>query len=200
MTTNREKRLEREEAILQTLKRLDLCYRSQLQEIHNLGSNRNASRVLKQMDQWLNCFQEKEAVYYLNKAGRERVGSTKVISKTSIYAHTLMRNDIYCHYRPKVWQNEYEIKVQDVHIISDAVFRIKEKFYLLEVDNQQKMAANKEKLEAYLKFKNTGIWQKNNQGLFPTILFYTQSDYRKAQLKEYNPGLPLSIITKKDLA
>ena len=199
MPTNREKRLEREEAILQTLKRLDLCYRSQLQKIHNLGSNRNASRVLKQLEPYLHVFQGKEAIYYLNKAGRDRVDSEKVIIKSNSYMHTLMRNDVYCHYRPRAWQNEYEIKVDGHHIISDAVFMMNGKHYLLEVDNQQKMSANKDKLERYFRFMESGIWQKRNKGEFPFILFYTLSDYRKAQLQEYNPGIPLTVLTKKDL-
>lgn len=201
MTTNREKRLSREEAILQTLKKLDLCYRSHLQKIHDLGGNRNASRVLKQMEPWVNTFQDKEAVYYLNKAGRERVGSTKVISKSSVYIHTLMRSDVYAHYQPKAWQNEYPIEAPlcNIKIVSDAVFLLNGEYCLLEVDNQQKMMANKDKLSQYKRFMDTGIWQKSNKGTFPTILFYTLSDYRKAQLLEYNPGVPLQVITKKDL-
>lgn len=151
------------------------------------------------MEPWLNSFQDKEAVYYLNKAGRERVGSDKVISKSSVYVHTLMRNDVYCHYRPKSWQNEFKIDVKGINIISDAVFIYNGKYFLLEVDNQQKMSANKDKLERYFRFMKTNIWQNNYKGEFPTILFYTLSDYRKAQLQEYNPGVPLTVITKKDL-
>lgn len=199
MTTNREKRMQREEAILQTLKKLDLLYRSQIQKIHNLGTNRNASRVLKQMEPYLNTFQDREAVYYLNKAGRDRVGSEKVIAKSSVYMHTLLRNDVYCHYRPKDWRNEWEIKVDGHHIVSDAIFMMNGKHYLLEVDNQQKMIENKDKLERYFRFMESGIWQKRNKGEFPFILFYTLSDYRKAQLQEYNPGIPLTVLTKKDL-
>ena len=199
MPTNREKRLEREEAILYSLKKLDLLSRSQLQRIHSLGGSRNASRVMKQLEPYVNTFMDKEAVYYLNKAGRERVGSDKVISKANPYVHTLLRNDVYCHYRPRAWQNEYEIKVDSHHIISDAVFMINGKHYLLEVDNQQKMIENKNKLECYYRFMKSEIWQKGNKGEFPFILFYTLSDYRKSQLQEYNPGIPLTVLTRKDL-
>lgn len=153
------------------------------------------------MEPWVNTFQDKEAVYYLNKAGRERVGSEKVITKSSIYNHTLMRSDVYAYYRPEAWKNEYPIELPlcGISIVSDAVFMMDGKHYLLEVDNQQKMTANKEKLKQYKRFMDTETWQKSNKGEFPTILFYTLSDYRKAQLQEYNPGVPLQIITKKDL-
>ena len=153
------------------------------------------------MEPWLNTFQDRECVYYLNKAGRERVGSEKVISKNSVYMHTLMRSDVFAHYLPKAWQSEYEITVPlcGIHIISDAVFTLNGKYFLLEVDNQQKMTANKDKLKQYKRFMDTETWQKSNKGEFPTILFYTLSDYRKAQLLEYNPGVPLQVITKEDL-
>lgn len=180
--------------------KLDLLSRSQLQEIHQLGGNRNASRVMKQLEPYVSVIRRADdSIYFLNKAGRERVGSENVITKSTPYHHTLLRNDVYCYYKPRMWKNEYEIKVRDFHIRSDAVFMIKDKHFLLEVDNEQKMSVNKEKLNEYFRFMNADIWQKSNKGTFPTILFYVLSDYRKAKLLEYNPGIPLTVLTKKDL-
>lgn len=174
--------------------------RSQLQEIFQLGSNRNASRVMKQLEPYVSAMRRADdSIYFLNKTGRERVGSEKIITKSTPYHHILLRNDIYCHYKPLMWKNEYEIKIKDFHIISDAVFMLKDKHFLLEVDNEQKMSVNKEKLDNYFRFMESGIWQKSNKGTFPTILFYVLSDYRKARLEECNPGIPLKVLTKKDL-
>lgn len=198
---NIEKKLEREMSILHTLKNLDLATRSQLQAIHRLGSNRNASRVLKNMEQYLNHFQDREMVYYLNKKGRELVGSTKIINKTLQFHHTLMRNDIYIHYNcPKQWRNEYTIVYPPHKIIADAVFRADGKDYFLEVDHLQKMGANKEKINLYKGFKESQLWQNRNNGMFPTLLYYTSSESRRNPLLELGNGLDFVVFTKKDLS
>jgi Replication-relaxation len=196
MPTNRQIRQEREMKIMETLALLDLATRSQLQQIHSLGSNRNASRVLKNMDQYLNSFTDIEKVYYLNAAGRELAGAKKVVTKTSQYTHTLMRTDMYIHFGcPKHWINEYSLP----KLTADAVFMHEGRQYFLEVDHKQKLKANIHKLKEYFRFKETGLWQKKNNGTFPTVLFYTLTSTRKAQLLESDPGLNLQVITKEDL-
>lgn len=152
------------------------------------------------MDAYLNKFMDAEAVYYLNKVGRNTVGAEKIVTKNAQCQHTLMRNDIYIHFHcPEWWCSEYQIQTPDVSLIADAVFFSQNRYYFLEVDNQQKMTANKDKLFRYNTFKCSGLWQKNNNGSFPILLFYTLSEYRKSQLRELNPGLDLAIMTKKDL-
>jgi hypothetical protein len=175
---------------------LDLATRSQLQRIHNLGTVRNASRVLQNMSQYLNSFMDVQKIYYLNKTGREMVGAEKVVTKTSQYAHTLMRNDVRIHFgMPEQWINEYKLP----KLTADAVFMHEGQQYFLEVDNKQKLKTNIDKLKEYFRFKETGLWQKKNNGTFPTVLFYTATSTRKAQLLESDPGLNLQIITKEDL-
>ena len=152
------------------------------------------------MEPYLLSYIDSEQIYYLNKAGREAVGASKVITRNAQAKHTLMRNDIYIHFGcPEYWESELPIKTQGLHFIPDAVFVSNSKCYFLEVDNLQKMNANKNKLENYLKFKNTGLYQRQNNGAFPTLLFYTLTESRKAQLQELNPGLDLKVFTKKDL-
>lgn len=141
-----------------------------------------------------------ENIYYLNKRGRELVGCDKVITKTLQFQHTLMRNDIYIHYgRPKLWQNEYVIPNPEFKIVTDAIFSVKGTQYFLEVDRLQKMSANLEKLKQYKRFKEMELWQKRNMGKFPIVLFYTEQDSRKWQIKESNPGIDLIVYSKKDL-
>lgn len=148
----------------------------------------------------MNSFRDTEQVYYLNKAGRERVGAIKAIAKSSQYKHTLMRNDIYTHYGcPELWENEFTIQTEELHFVTDALFMVKDRQYFLEVDNQQKMQENKKKLNNYFLFKNTQRVQDKNNGLFPTLIFYTVTETRKAQLLELNPGLDLIVYTIQDL-
>jgi hypothetical protein len=158
MVTQSEKKKKRDYEILNTLALLDMASRSQLQEIHQLGSNRNATRVLKNLQTYTQHFRENEYIYYLNKAGRELVGCEKVITRNLQYHHILMRNDVYIHFGcPKIWQNEYKIPNPEFTIIPDAVFNSKGIQYFLEVDHLQKMKKNVEKLKRY-KEKSSKIW------------------------------------------
>lgn len=176
-----------------------MATRSQLQKIHNLGSNRNANRILANLSRYVNHFRDVENIYYLNKVGRDLVGSKKAVTKSLQFQHTIMRGDMYIHFKqPKRWTNEYEIKAEP-KIVCDAVFETGGYQYFLEVDRMQKMSTNIEKLKSYFRFKLTNKWQLSNSGNFPILLFYTATDSRKAQLQEMNPGLQLQVLTKKDL-
>lgn len=171
--------------------------------MHSLGTNRNASRVMKQLSPYLNSFQDVEKIYYLNKAGRARTGATKVINKTVQYKHTLMKNDIYLFFSCKelIWRDEFTINCDvEGSFVADACFIINGQYYFLEVDHKQKMSTNIHKLNRYFRFMKTERWQKNNKsGTFPILLFYTASENRKVQLQEANPGLDLQVITTTDL-
>jgi hypothetical protein len=200
MVTQVQKKQERDYAILTTLALLDMATRSQLQQIHHLGSNRNATRVLKNLEKYLNHFREVENVYYLNKLGRELVGSTKVVQKTLQWEHTVMKNDIYIHFdKPKLWSNENPIVTPEFTLVPDAIFSVKGQQYFLEVDREQKMKTNIEKLLQYKRFKDMELWQKRNGGRFPIVIYYTSKEIRKHQLTESNPGIELLTLSKKDL-
>ena len=75
------KKVQREENILLSLKKLSYLSRSQIQVLHDLGSARNASRILQHMNNYVSSFRDGENIYYLNKDGRERVNSKKVLKK-----------------------------------------------------------------------------------------------------------------------
>ncbi|PEJ62788.1 hypothetical protein CN680_30005, partial [Bacillus pseudomycoides] len=62
----------RTDNILSSLKRLGFLTRKQIQVLHNLGGDRNASRVMKELSEYVSRFRDSENVYYLNKEGRER--------------------------------------------------------------------------------------------------------------------------------
>jgi hypothetical protein len=152
------------------------------------------------LTKYISHFRGSEYIYYLNKEGRELIGSDKVVQKTINYEHTIMRNDIYIHFGcPKLWQNEYKIPNPEFTIIPDAIFSVKGQQYFLEVDREQKMKKNIEKLLQYKRFKDMELWQKRNMGRFPVLVFYTSKDSRKHQLTEANPGIELLTLTKEDL-
>lgn len=153
------------------------------------------------MKEYLNHFRDGENIYYLNKKGREITGARKELSKAHQYEHILMRNDIYIHFRcPVHWRHEFPIVFDDVKFVADAVFQVGNQQYFLEVDRLQKMNSNFHKLKQYKRFKDSGLWQKKNEGRFPSVLFYTVTDSRKAQLLESNPSeLHLEVMTRKDL-
>lgn len=153
------------------------------------------------MEPLLNVFRYTEHIYYLNKTGRLAVGAEKEVTKAGNWTHTLMRNDIYIHYGcPEIWENEFEVKDGLISFFADAVFMAGGQAYFLEVDNQQKMKENKDKLLRYKAFKDGGRWQKSHNGNFPFLLFYTSSEARKAQIREMSPpGLDLKVLTSSDL-
>lgn len=153
---------------------------------------------MKNLAAYTNHFRDEENVYYLNKKGRELVGSSKAVQKSPNYLHTIMRNDVYIHFNcPKLWKNEFPIPNQG--LVPDAVYSVNGQQYFLEVDRLQKMNKNIEKLKRYASFRESGLWQKHNGGQFPIVVFYTTTDTRKWQLTESNPGLSLLCLTKKDL-
>src|SRR6478735_7233500 len=72
------KKEQRTDQILLSLKKLDFINRTQLQTLHDLGSDRNARKVMQNLGEYVHCFRDGEKVYYLSKEGRERVDCSKV--------------------------------------------------------------------------------------------------------------------------
>ncbi|WP_306453842.1 replication-relaxation family protein [Bacillus sp. 7884-1] len=188
-------RQQREERILLSLKKLDYLSRSQLQTLHGLGSARNASRVLKNMEQYISSFRDSENIYYLNKEGRERVNCQKVFKKTMQARHVLMRNDLYiaCG-QPATWKNEMKLEVKGrVSVIADALFIRERRYHIVEVDHTQKMGKNRTKVERYRKLIDLGVFEKQ-----PLFLWVTMTEYRRKQLLSLCEGLDVKVFTIRD--
>lgn len=177
----------RKEEILLTLDKLGYASRSQLQRLHNLGGNRNAQRVMKTLSNYVHSLKHNEYVFYLNKRGRDLIGSDKVRTRSINVDHTLMRNEIYILYnKPKYWWIEHPIKVNGKpFIVADVLFAHdpKDQRFLLEVDCSQTMANNKKKIEKYVELK------KMNNDYLPTLIWLTRTDSRKDKLKEISKKL-----------
>jgi hypothetical protein len=168
----------------------------QIQTIHNLGGDRNANRILNDMAEYLSSFrnEDKQKVYYLNKAGRERVGAEKVRSKTMNVQHFLLRNQLWIAMRkPSTWQNEVKVTVKDISIVSDARFLTGEKRdVLVEVDISQPMNINKQKIDKYRRIKEL-------TGNEFHIVWVTELESRKPKLQELMSGLPGRVFTAKEI-
>jgi hypothetical protein len=183
----------KQEQILLSLKRLDYLNRSQIQRMHNLGSVRNANRFLKSMDQYLAHFRDTENIYYLNKEGRARIDCQRVRKKTTNARHFLMRNDLYIELgRPSTWKNECKLSIPDtdISLICDAYYTIRNKTYIVEVDNTQKMTKNKHKVKEYRKLSEVTDF---------TLIWVTTTEYRKKRLEAISEGLKAKVYLWGDL-
>jgi hypothetical protein len=191
------KKEQREENILLSLKKLSYLSRSQLQVLHGLGSIRNASRVMHDLSEYVSSFRDGENIYYLNKAGRERVNSKKIMKKSTQARHYIMRNSIYIAYgTPSTWKNEIKLgfkEVKNATVICDALF-VKDKIYhVVEVDHTQKMTKNKSKVDRYRKLIEYGLFDKP-----PKFIWITTTELRRKQIKELCKGLDVQVFTVND--
>lgn len=173
-----------------------------LQKIHDLKSYRNACRVVQQLRPYIHeAFHNREKIIYLNKAGRELIGATKEVKKTSGIDHDLLRNEVYLHFGcPMDWENEFiteveievvptlEMKINGVKpatkrkIVSDAAFIRNGYIHLIEVDNTRDMSDNKKKIQRYEEI----ISSINNA--VPVLLFFTTTEDRKRKLESWCRG------------
>lgn len=176
------------------MKEYDFLTRSQLQELHDLKSTRNANRFLKSMETFVSTFRhDMEYVYYLSKEGRERVNDDKIRKKTSSIRHILLRNQLRIYLKnPKGWENEVKISSGDISVVSDAKFMMNNIPVFVEIDISQPMASNKEKLERYKKIKAVS-------GEVFNVVWVTELESRREKLQELMEGLTGRIYTLGDI-
>lgn len=192
--------LNRKETILLNLKKLDFLSRNQINKMHYLKSVRNTNRVLKEMQPYLSSFREGyDTVYYLNREGREMIGSEKVRKKTPQVRHFLMRNDFYIFVgQPAEWKQEIKITDGTTTVITDALYMKQGKYHFLEVDNEQMMVENRKKIDKYKAMQAAGVFQKQF-GYFPKVIYLTTSEYRKKKLSGMLEGIPFEVYTHGDI-
>lgn len=187
-----QKRLEREEQILLSLKKLDYLTRSQIQRIHGLGKDRNATRVLKNMEEYVNHFREGENIYYLSAEGRKRVGAEKARRKSEEARYIIQRNYVYIHYGcPELWQSE--VNVSD-NVPVDATFTVNDRLHIVDVDRPGQMSANLEKIGKYKEMVNAGVFDNP-----PVFIWVTITALKKKQLEEALEGLDHVVYLLDDL-
>ncbi len=168
--------------------------RLQLQTIHNLKGDRNANRILNDMSEYLHSFRHGlENVYYLSKTGRERIKSDVIRKKTPNVQHFLLRNQLWMHLKyPSTWQNEVRIKIGDISIVCDAIFKNNNAHVFVEVDVSQPMIENKRKIDKYKKIKEI-----TNQDFI--LIYVTELESRRMKLTELMKGLKGKVYTLNEI-
>lgn len=194
---------ERHEKLLLLLKRFDYLTVRQFQQLYDLKSDRNAYRVIKQLETYTNVFKDEGInVYYLNKKGREYVNSNKVRTKLTTAKHYIMRNDLYIYLnKPQTWQNEvkmnYESSRNNITVVADAHFTTvaypHHKHHVIEIDHTQKMKKNEIKIEKYRRLIEKGVFKG-----MPKLIWVTTTTYRKNCLLELMDGLDCVVFLPID--
>lgn len=181
-----------------SLKKLDYLTRKQIQKMHNLKGDRNAHRIIKQMETYLSNFYDGHKIYYLNKKGRDYVNAEVIRNKLSTADHYLMRNDLYIHYnQPDTWKNEIRMisgsDKNKITIVADAYFIRNNKYHIIEIDNLQKMNKNRLKIDKYRR-----LIERNPFKGMPVLIWVTTSTYRQEMLTELCEGLDVRVFLNTD--
>ncbi len=151
------------------------------------------------MSQYLHCQRLQENVFYLNKKGRELIGSTKVRTRMENIEHAVMRNEIYIQFdKPEIWEPEFKITENETGktiLVSDVRFKAGDAHYLVEVDHRQHMINNRRKIDKYKEIK------KMNNGFLPMLIWLTKVDSRQKTLEEYmeQKGIEGYVMTLNDV-
>lgn len=147
---------------------------------------------------------DKEKVIYLNKDGRELIGSKKEVKKNMLIEHTLLCNEAYLYFKcPIDWKTEHVIETKETvnsfgiqfkglalskkKVVSDASFNRNGYLHLIEVDNTRGMADNKRKIESYV---DVFPEIKSKLGTLPALYIFTTTLDRKRKfewwMKQHN--------------
>lgn len=184
-----------------SLDRFGFLSRAHIQRLHRLGGERNARKVLQQMGEYLHSFREERygAVYYLNRIGRQMIGSQKIVRRTLQVRHTLMRNDFFFHAGcPGHWNNEMNVTDGQTKLVTDALYKKDGRYNFLEVDNTQSMAENGTKIKRYREMHDRGLFHKAF-GYFPTLHVVTVSKSRVRRFTEMCKGMPVQVYYHQDI-
>lgn len=201
--------------ILSTIDKLGAVSVKQLHNILKLGSYRHTCRVIRQLEEYLNVFRSQQKIVYLNKDGRQLIGSEKEVKKSVLFDHMLLANSAYVHYNcPIDWKREYiietsqepeydfGIQIKGINLTSkkslipDAVFTRNGYVYLVEIDNTRAMLDNKKKIAKY-----KDMWKEIQKhfSMQPKLCIFTQSDKRKHDFTQLCDRIPSEIYTYTDI-
>lgn len=194
--------LQRQERILQSLKRLDYLTTSQLLKLHGLKSERNARKTMQDLAEYVHVMRDGENIYYLNAKGRATVDCKKIRKSTGNVRHFIMRNGIYIKYgSPTDWKSEMRItskgatKKDTVTNVADALFKRNNAWHIVEVDNTQNMAKNTVKISKYRELVARGTFGN----VQPVFIWVTTTASRRAKLLKACEGLQVVVYVYGDL-
>jgi hypothetical protein len=152
---------------------------------------------------------------YLNKEGRQLIGSDKEVKKSVLFDHMLLANDAYIYYNcPLDWKREYAIETvqfpefsfgiqikginvtTNKKVIPDALFTRNGYVYLVEIDNTRTMQDNRKKIE---KYKEMWTDIKTQFGAQPKLCIFTKSDKRKKEFISMCDKLQCEVVCFSDI-
>ena len=141
-----KRKISRQERILSILADLTYATSSQINNAVGLGSDRNARRILYEMEQdrLVASVRRESKVYYLAGKGGDLIGKNNPRLKRSQIDHAVLRNELRAKLGyPKDWRNEVPIKINGKTIVvADAVYTEGSRLYFVEIDNQTSMQSN----------------------------------------------------------
>lgn len=153
------------------------------------------------MEEYLYSFREESygTVYYLNRAGRQMIGSHKIVRRSMQIRHSLVRTDFYFYMGcPGNWRNEIKVTDGQTTLVTDALFVKEKRYNFLEVDNTQSMAENAAKIRRYRDMFDRGLFQKEF-GYFPTLHIVTVSRGRIKRFTELCKGMTVKVYYSEDI-
>jgi hypothetical protein len=205
--------LARTERILAVIDQLGAVSVKQLHEILRIGTYRHTCRVISQLETYLHVSRSNQKIVYLNKDGRQLIGSEKEVKKSILFDHMLLANDAFIYYNcPVDWKREYAIEIEQEQefsfaiqvtglsvatkkkIVPDAIFKRDGYVYLIEIDNTRTMQDNRKKIEKYKE-----MWPKITErfGLQPKLGIFTLSEKRKKEFMQLCDKLQYEINVTK---
>ncbi|WP_155890059.1 hypothetical protein [Peribacillus kribbensis] len=185
-----------------TIDQLGMTTIKHLRSIHDLKSYRNACRIVGKLKPYIHeTFYNKEKVVYLNRDGRELIGSSHEVKKSGQIEHTLLRNEAFVYFNcPLDWkperefvvnlpvENKLDFIVSGVNVVNkkkvvcDASFSRNGYLHIVEIDNKRAMADNKTKLDTY---KEIFPHLKQIYNQIPTLYFFTTTQQRKKKIEAW---------------
>jgi hypothetical protein len=203
--------LERTERILQVIDQLGAASVKQLHEILKMGTYRHTCRVISKLEPYLHVTRSREKIVYLNKDGRDLIGTNKEVKKSILFDHILLTNKAFIHYNcPLDWKREYAIEIAQEpefgfaiqvkgltvttkkKIVPDAVFTRDGYVHLVEIDNTRSMVDNRKKI---IRYKEMWLDIRKQFGSQPKLCIFTKSEKRKREFMQLCEKLPCEIKT-----
>lgn len=202
--------LERTERILSVIDQLGAVSVKQLHEILKIGTYRHTCRIVKQLEPYLHVSRSREKIVYLNKDGRDLIGTTKEVKKSILFDHILLTNKAFIHYNcPLDWKREYPIEIAQEpefgfaiqvkgltvttkkKIVPDAVFTRDGYVHLVEIDNTRSMVDNRKKI---IRYKEMWGDIRKQFGSQPKLCIFTKSEKRKREFIQMLKNIPHEVL------
>src|SRR5690625_856923 len=176
-----KRKINRQVRRLMTLADLTYATSDQINGIERLGSDRNARRILYEMekDRLIDSVRHGCKVYFNTRKGSDLIGRSNPRLKRSEVEHSLLRNDAYALLGyPRNWRKEVPIKKNgELFVRADAVYSKDGRIYFVEIDNRATMQTNIAKIKRY----STVFTSLRADA---TLVWYTLVNARKKRLAE----------------